>query len=883
MAQDFNTGPNAASGGAPENARVNDAAMNAELKRDQILQNNTIKGLTDTIEKLTKQYEELTQSGKDLSKDEARVSKELQDKIQNLSEVLKNTKDGITKGESSASLSSIGQKERIQTFDKLTSAIKDFQKSNAEFIKISGEESSDHFDAWFAGYTAQKKSDIESLEATEELTDVAKKNLKITLEEKTRDLEFYEQNKDIIRITRLAYEHDQKNFKKTISSSDANSSKHLLEHGFKSISKSLNTLVKNTKRRNLFQIITDLLGPVGHIIVFMMKWLFIPTAIALGLFVGVVEGQIQAFKNIGKLLKYIFVTIQGVLGGFQTFSKYFKMLMVYVIDLAYALDLSGKRIMAVVHSIAEGFRYAKVSFMLNFAQLGGILGGMPGKFLGGIDFIISVFRSITKPFVSFGQGLYAATHGIISSFIRMDRFLSTKLGWFIWGLDWMFGGFLRVFTTFGDFRLIGKYAGFILAPLAAVFQVLMGLPTFFRKIFSGSFREALKALLGMAVLIMTQFFTAFLGPAGPILALTLFNFEKILKWFDPLFNLIIDVLGVVWDAIGMLWDNVLKPLLEGIEELLDLIVDAVFIVVNFLVARLKWIVNTIVKPLFGFIVGVLSLLAKLIKFAINGWVLLFKEVIIPAFTIVSNYFSEVLTALEDSLIYVLNSIIDWVNSITGWLGMKKISRFDTSEEAKKKEELAAAERKKQELEEKNKKGMHGAVKDGVIEGMFEAAQQVIKDVYSLTREDANKLLGIMGDMLSGDGSKIAELPGIAMQGLKNGWSAISGALDKTGISDKISSGLDNAKGVVVPMLERMNTATPSMQYATNTNPIIDQQAYANNAMGFTPPTNRNEIINNNNNVYNTTSGGGSSILPIITAGHTDPTKVSLQIGLRPPG
>ena len=179
--------------------------------------------------------------------------------------------------------------------------------------------------------------------------------------------------------------------------------------------------------------------------------------------------------------------------------------------------------------------------------------------------------------------------------------------------------------------------------------------------------------------------------------------------------------------------------------------------------------------------------------------------------------------------------------------------------------------------------MHGAVKDGVIEGMFEAAQQVIKDVYSLTREDANKLLGIMGDMLSGDGSKIAELPGIAMQGLKNGWSAISGALDKTGISDKISSGLDNAKGVVVPMLERMNTATPSMQYATNTNPIIDQQAYANNAMGFTPPTNRNEIINNNNNVYNTTSGGGSSILPIISAGHTDPTKVSLQIGLRPPG
>ena len=128
MAQDFNTGPNAASGGAPENSRVNDAAMNAELKQAQILQNNTIKGLTDTIDKLTKQYEDLTRSGKDLSQDEARVSKELQDKIQDLSDVLKNMKDGIAKGEQPASLSGIGQKERIQTFDRLTSVIKDFQK-----------------------------------------------------------------------------------------------------------------------------------------------------------------------------------------------------------------------------------------------------------------------------------------------------------------------------------------------------------------------------------------------------------------------------------------------------------------------------------------------------------------------------------------------------------------------------------------------------------------------------------------------------------------------------------------------------------------------------------------------------------------------------------
>ena len=929
MAQDFNTGPNAAPGGASENARVNDAAMNAELKQAQILQNNTIKGLTDTIEKLTKQYEELTQSGKDLSQDEARVSKELQDKIQNLSEVLKNTKNGITKEESSASLSGIGQKERIQTFDRLTSVIKDFQKSNAAFIKTSGEESSDNFDAWFASYTAKKKSEIESLKATEdnnlllgdikkilkleseelanltdeELTVVAKKNLKLTLEQKTRDLEFYEQNKNSIRITKLADEHEQEGFKKIISSSEANSPKPTLEHGFKSIHKSLNALVQNTKSRNLFQIIADLLGPVGHIIMFMMKWLFVPAAIALGLFVGVVEAQIHALKRIGRLLKLLYTTIRDVLVEFGLTGKYFKWISTNVIDLSYAFELSSKMIKRSILDIIAEFKFGRTSFI-------GQLGGKVKNFLRGVDWVISLFRetgplrkvgyamdftathllAVGKKFTSavrtisesiglFGQRLKSILLGVISPFIKMESFLGTKTGMFVHLLDVLFGGFLHVFTLFSVFRTIGRYSNLILGPLAGVFQVFMGLPTFFRKLFSGSFREAFKGFLGMVVLIATQFFSSALGPAGPILALTLFNFEKILKWFDPLFDLIIDIVIWVGGMLGEIWEMVV-PLLEGIEELLDSLVDVIFIIVNAMVARFKWTFNTIIKPLFSLILWGLSWLVKLIQFAIHGWVLLFKEVIIPAVKIVSNYISKILTSLEDSLIYVLNSIIDWVNSITGWLGMKKISHFDTSEEAKKKEELAAAERKKQELEEKNKKDMQDAVKDGVVEGM-EKAQEIIKDIYHLTKEDAVNVYGAINDMLSGDGSKIAGITDRLREGLKNGWSAISGALDKTGISDKISSGLDNAKGVVVPMLERMNA--PQMQYTTNANPNIDQQSYVNNAMGFTPPTNRSEIINNNNNVYNTTSGGGSSILPIISAGHTDPTKVSLQIGLRPPG
>ena len=54
---DFNFGPNFPPGGAPENARVNNAAFDAELKKAQQLQTDTIKSLTETIEKLSKQYE----------------------------------------------------------------------------------------------------------------------------------------------------------------------------------------------------------------------------------------------------------------------------------------------------------------------------------------------------------------------------------------------------------------------------------------------------------------------------------------------------------------------------------------------------------------------------------------------------------------------------------------------------------------------------------------------------------------------------------------------------------------------------------------------------------------------------------------------------------
>ena len=242
--------------------------------------------------------------------------------------------------------------------------------------------------------------------------------------------------------------------------------------------------------------------------------------------------------------------------------------------------------------------------------------------------------------------------------------------------------------------------------------------------------------------------------------------------------------------------------------------------------------------------------------------------------------------MEDALLTVLNWMVDWINEAAGWFGMGKIERFggSTADKAKAKEKeaaekLAIQEREKQELEEKNREDMQDAVKSGVVEGM-EKAQAVVRDLYDMTKTEASGMLNLITDALSSngagmlDGSKIGNLVAAATKGLEGGFAAAKG-LD-------ISSKLSGAKSIgndFVSMLSAPKAET--MQYANANNGSVE---YFDKQTGFTPQLAGNTIVNNNNNVVNSSnSGGGSNLLPIISSGHTDPTKVSLQIGLRPPG
>lgn len=942
MAQDFNTGPNAAPGGAPENARVNDAAMNAELKQAQILQNNTIKGLTDTIDKLTKQYEELTQSGKELSQDEANVSKQLQDKIQDLSDVLKNMKAGIARGEQPASLSSIGQKERIQTFDRLTSVIKDFQKSNAEFMKSSSGDALD-FDTWFASYTAQKQYDIESLESSEdnnllladikkilksqsselanltdeELTDVAKKSLRLSVDEKKRDLEFYEQNKDIIKLNRIANENEQEGVKKIISSAKFDPTKPILEYGFKSINKDMDTLIKNTKHRTLLQIVADLLGPLGHIMVFMIKVLFIPLAVILGLLVGVVQAQFiklrevgrmfsgEFFTNIHKNLKLVFGSggpIHKLGNAFLWFNMTFMGLSSVFNRIQAAM---GRFILAVIMGekgfagfIGRLINTIGPSMVRGFAWITGLFGRALGSplrrvgdllyatgtiFRGAISKIASAVKFILPWFKWLGNKLTTVGAFLLKPFDMLNSFLNSRTGKIFSVADRFLGG---IFSTFNAFRKIGLAVGGWLGPIAGVLNIFRSLPDFFHRIFHGTFREAVKAIMGMIVFILTQFFSSLLGPIGGVIALTMFNFEKIMKWFDPIFDFLLDIAMWLGGTLLVVWEYAVKPLIAAVAEFLTAFLDIVFAIAKPVIRYLRFVWDIIIKPLLVLAGIVLMGLFWVVKKVFQGLSWLFTTVILPAIEFVANIVESVFNAVEDALLTVLNYLVDWINKAASWFGMGKIERFggSTADKAKAKEKeaaekLAIQEREKQELEEKNREDMQDAVKSGVVEGM-EKAQAVVRDLYDMTKTEASGMLNLITDALSSngagmlDGSKIGNLVEAATKGLESGFAAAKGF--------DISSKLSGAKSIgndFVSMLSAPKAET--MQYANTNNGSVE---YFDKQMGFTPQLAGNTIVNNNNNVVNSSnSGGGSNLLPIISSGHTDPTKVSLQIGLRPPG
>ena len=681
----------------------------------------------------------------------------------------------------------------------------------------------------------------------------------------------------------------------------------------------MDTLIKNTKHRTLLQIVADLLGPLGHIIVFMIKVLFIPLAVVLGLLVGVVQAQFIKLREVGKMFSGEFFTniyknlklVFGSGGPISKLANAFVWFNMKFMGMSSVLDRIKSSFTKLINIIGDaqgekgfaGFINRLTSglyssIMRGFSWITGLFGRALGSplrrvgdllytigdiFRGSISKIRSAVNFILPWFVWLGTKLTTAAAFLLKPFDMLNSFLNSRTGVVFSIADRFLGG---VFKTFNMFRKIGLAVGGWMGPIAAIFNIFKSLPDFFHRLFHGTFREGLKAVMGMIVFLLTQFFSQLLGPIGGLIAITMFNFEKIMNWFDPLFDFIIDIAMWLGGMLLVVWELGVKPLMGAVSEFLTVFLDIVFAIAKPVIRWLRFVWDIIIKPLLVLAGVVLVGLFWVVKKAFQALSWLFTMVILPAVEMVSHVIESVFNAVEDALLSVLNYLVDWINKAASWFGMGKIERFggSTADKAKAKEKeaaekLAIQERDKQELEKKNQKDMQAAVKSGVVSGM-EKAQEVVRDLYDMTKTEASGMLNLITDALSSngagilDGSKIGNLAEAAKKGLMGGFAAAKGI--------DISSKLSSAKSIgndFISMLSAPKAET--MQYANANNGSVE---YFDKQMGFTPQAAGNTIVNNNNNVVNSSnSGGGSNLLPIISSGHTDPTKVSLQIGLRPPG
>jgi hypothetical protein len=897
--QGFNVGPNATPGGAPEDPRVNNAALNAELKQAQLLQAQTIKSLTETIEELQKQYAELTGEARTLSNDEKLVTNKLREKIETLTQILKSMQDSMAKGEPVRSLASIGQKERIQTFDKLTAVISQYQKSNLEFMKSSQGQSLD-FDSWYEGFLEQQKVDLANLEASEyngivleeikkilkasstdlakvsdpELEELAKQSLKLSVDEKRRDLEFYEQNRDIIKLNREANIQEQENVRKLVASNQFDPSKPILEHGFKSVSKDMDKLIQNTKHRSLIKIISDLLGPFGPIIMGLVKFVVLPLMFALGLFGGVLVAQYLKLRALGNLLtlapiknfivgiqdigiqlkafkigieRTIFHDLPEVYRSISEFAKRFKFRLSNILNI-FADTEFAKRFEMVpafikylfdtgLQKITQSRIGTIFSGLFKFiGQTGKILGNIGSRVLSVTNSIAGFFSKVFEPITTFfksGTGrLVVAVDGATLGIFRMIKF-----------------GFQ-----------IGKTLAGIAGPIATVMSIFEGLPALWSKLTSGDLRTAIKGALALITQITAQALaTIFGGPVGGIAAAMTLNFERIYRWFEPLFDLILDVGEVIFGVISSVYKDFVEPIMATITKVLVTLMDSAFKLINPVIKSLRILFLVLSYTIIPLIKAAFKVLGFVLGKLLEGALWLYDHTIGPVIDGISGMFNYLLDNLESVIKGIVGFAIDLYNKTVGKVFGKMENPFETSKAKTAPTPAPTAEKPPTEtlMSDTEKKDWFNSLSTSVTEGVSDAVGKG-KEMGGAASESIKSLVDVMKE----------HTEAVKQQ---------TEALANSPLGMKIrQKGLEGLEYATTPISNQQMQYAASPQLAQ-----MSQQEMMNAALGFKGKAGDTVV---NNVVTNNTSGsGGGGFIPMVSSGHMDPTKVALQISYRPPG
>lgn len=943
---DFNFGPNFPPGGAPDNARVNNAAFDAEIKKAQELQNATIKELTSTIEELTKKYDELTETNKKLSEGEAYAAKLLRDKIDALTEILETQKKVATSGVSPAPLSNVGVKERTETFTNLTAVIKDYQRSAADLM-ASGKDLD--FDEWFAGYLEQQKLDQLNLKeqkynglllndikavlkqsntslsslSEDELEEIAKRSIDLSVEQKQRELQVIQQNKDIIKLNKQATAQEIANTKQLIESRKFDPTKPIIEKGFKGIGKDLDKIIENTKPRSLLKIVLDLMGPFGAVINFFIKYTIKPLMFSFAVLAGFLLVQHEKFKRLGsllsgemfaslgqnivqvaKVLKYVFKDLPLIIASFihgwstktgelytgmSRTAKFFGGIAKLSESFFYGWLKLTEFVAKIPNDLARLYKILKTfeTEVGGTLRIFGKIYVVVGDVISAISRVISGAGRLLSPFVSAGNGILrissAITQTVRSSLLPVINFFSSGLGRIIIAIDKLGGGLgvvLRAGLSFG------RWLGGIFSPITAIITVLSDLPVFFKRLFTGNPYTIAKSIMALLVQISGLVLaTIFGGPLGTMFAALTLKLENILKWFDPIFDFLIYAGGLILTTVWSLYTDFVEPAIEMIVKVVGAVLNLAFHLLK-PVFKFGQFLIILLAPLFLLVTYVFKLFGKV--FSLIGEL---------ADAITTYFIDPIFKILDDIMFKFIQPLYDWLaDSIVG-----KMLGMETKEdrEAREAKERKAAEKSKKaaaQAEEKSKFSFSSFTTDAgkkIGEG-YNTTKQVVTQTVDRSIDVAKMLMTRLDSSLFGLTDQFKQLSDY----LKNLLTSVSVSLTdmsralNTQISNNVS-GFANAIQQRIDTPENRNilaaattpitystakTMTPTFQGAKLSQP--DMRAFVEGMRSLSDKaTSAGTINNQQTTVVNNTSGSQVMTMP----SNSERTVNQINNSVRPAG
>jgi phage-related protein len=417
------------------------------------------------------------------------------------------------------------------------------------------------------------------------------------------------------------------------------------------------------------------------------------------------------------------------------------------------------------------------------------------------------------------------------------------------------------YFTLGIFKFaklgfnIGKSLGGLLGPLAGVIGIFEGLPSLWQKLTSGDLRTAIKGALALITQITASTLaTIFGGPVGGIAAAMTLNFERIYRWFEPLFDLMLDVGETIFDLISSIYTDFVQPVLETVTEVIVKLLDGAFTLLAPVLKLLRMVFTVMSYTIFPLVKLAFSALGFVFKYTFKALMFVYENTIEPVINGIAYVFNLVLDTINDVVKKVVEYAIGWYNDTLGNVFGKKENPFDTAKAAVTAVATKTTEITKEKAEDT--KEWFGSLSESVTEG--------VSDAMSTGQQ--------LGGSASESLNSLVEALKQHTEAVKDQTVALSNSPLGMKIKEKGTEALDY---MLTPMSNQMQyVASPSAS-------LLSQQEMMNSALGYKGKAGDTIV----NNVVNNTSGsnGGGGMIPMISSGHMDPTKVALQISYRPPG